>query len=308
MLTKKEADGEHPASHYLVVEDPDTVTTWHLRVRDVAGALDHRLMGAAWAALHGGYRGNVYEGPNKTEAIAKLRKLYEQEDMPMPMTKNRDILMLEGGVIKAMGQGKIGGYLVRFTHADQPDLTGEYFDSNTDFDMVNGDKASIYYNHGLDPVVKKRRLGVGAMQIQDTGVWVEAQLSLRDEYEKAIYAMAEAGALGWSSGTLPNLVEYEPAGKAMYIKSWPLGKDASLTPTPAAGLVLTAAHPLKAWAEATAQQQVKTDIEFVDIVEQTSDDGEAIAPEDTRPVSAPANEAAKRLELEILLMELEVGT
>ena len=76
--------GEHPASHYLVVEDPEKPTTWHLRVRNVAGEIDHRLMGAAWAALHGGYRGNVYEGPDKAEAIRKLRALYEREGMDTP--------------------------------------------------------------------------------------------------------------------------------------------------------------------------------------------------------------------------------
>jgi len=81
---KTEADGKHPASHYLVVEDPKEVSTWHLRVRDVGGKPDHRLMGAAWAALHGGYRGNRYEGPNQAEAIAKLKRLYQQEDMETP--------------------------------------------------------------------------------------------------------------------------------------------------------------------------------------------------------------------------------
>ena len=83
-VTKKEADGEHPASHYLVVEDPEKPTTWHLRVKGTDGRPDHRLMGAAWAALHGGYRGNRYEGPGKEEAIRKLRALYEREDMEPP--------------------------------------------------------------------------------------------------------------------------------------------------------------------------------------------------------------------------------
>ena len=83
-VMRTEADGQHPASHYLVVEDAEKPSTWHLRVRDVAGGLDHRLMGAAWAALHGGYRGNVYEGPGKREAIAKLTRLYASEDMDTP--------------------------------------------------------------------------------------------------------------------------------------------------------------------------------------------------------------------------------
>jgi len=81
---RSEADGKHPADHYLVVEDPESPSTWHLRVRDVNGEPDHRLMGAAWAALHGGYRGNVYEGPGKEEAIRKLRAMYSAEEMDTP--------------------------------------------------------------------------------------------------------------------------------------------------------------------------------------------------------------------------------
>ena len=48
------------------------------------GKIDHRLMGGAWAALHGGYRGNKYEGPKKTEALAKLKALYKSEELPRP--------------------------------------------------------------------------------------------------------------------------------------------------------------------------------------------------------------------------------
>lgn len=77
-----------PASAYLVVEDPQKVTTWHLAVLDAAGKPDHRLMGAAWAALHGGYRGNKYEGPGKTEALARLKRLYADEKMPLPGEKS----------------------------------------------------------------------------------------------------------------------------------------------------------------------------------------------------------------------------
>jgi HK97 family phage prohead protease len=83
-ITKTEQDGEHPASHYLVVEDPKKPSTWHLRVMDKNGKPDHGLMGAAWAALHEGYRGNRYEGPKKQDAIAKLTALYKREKLPLP--------------------------------------------------------------------------------------------------------------------------------------------------------------------------------------------------------------------------------
>src|SRR5579884_2254581 len=68
---------------YLVVEDPKESSKWHLQVR-ANGKPDHRLMGAAWAALHGGYRGNKYEGPDKEKAIERLKALYKSENMPLP--------------------------------------------------------------------------------------------------------------------------------------------------------------------------------------------------------------------------------
>lgn len=87
-VTRSEADGDHPAGHYLVVEDPEKPSTWHLRVCGPDGKPDHRLMGAAWAALHGGYRGAVYEGPGKEEAIDKLTRMYHSEDMQPPAGKS----------------------------------------------------------------------------------------------------------------------------------------------------------------------------------------------------------------------------
>ena len=48
------------AVKYLVAKDGG-----HLPYTDADGSPNHRLMGAAWAALHGGYRGNKYDGPDK---------------------------------------------------------------------------------------------------------------------------------------------------------------------------------------------------------------------------------------------------
>ena len=74
---------------YLIVEDPAKSTTWHLQVKR-NGKPDHGLMGSAWAALHSGFRGNVYQGPQKGAALAKLKKLYASENMPLPTTKAHD--------------------------------------------------------------------------------------------------------------------------------------------------------------------------------------------------------------------------
>lgn len=70
----------HEAVKYLVSGKGGT----HLPVSKASGDADHRLMGAAWAALHGGYRGNTYEGPDKDAAIAKLKAMYKREGMDTP--------------------------------------------------------------------------------------------------------------------------------------------------------------------------------------------------------------------------------
>lgn len=77
---------EYPAGDFLVVEDAESPSTWRLQVKR-KGTPDHGLMGAAWAALHGGYRGNKYEGPMKGDALDKLKKLYTSEEMDTPVEK-----------------------------------------------------------------------------------------------------------------------------------------------------------------------------------------------------------------------------
>lgn len=141
-------------------------------------------------------------------------------------------MRVDGSAVKDLGDGRVGGYLVRFSTQDDPDLTGDYFTKATDFGPHQ--VTPVYYQHGMDERLQRRVLASDAsLKVDDVGVWVEAQLALRDDYEKQIYALAQAGKLGWSSGTAPHLVERERTGKAYHIKAWPLGLDASLTPTPA---------------------------------------------------------------------------
>lgn len=84
-MPKKTVNGiELPRSAFLVADDPNEVGTWHLPVKGADGKPDHRLMGAAHAALTKGYRGNKYEGPGKEQAIKKLKSLYKQEGMDWP--------------------------------------------------------------------------------------------------------------------------------------------------------------------------------------------------------------------------------
>lgn len=80
--TKKVGGASYPASDFLVVEDPEQPSKWHLQVKK-NGKPDRRLMGAAKAALTspGGHRGQKYVGPNKSQAISKLKALYKSEGL-----------------------------------------------------------------------------------------------------------------------------------------------------------------------------------------------------------------------------------
>ena len=147
-----------------------------------------------------------------------------------------DLRLSFGGSVKMLADGSVSGYLIRFSDADSPDLMGQYFDAETDFvvKMAEMPKSPLYYHHGQDPVIRTRVLTDVKMIKDDVGIWVDGQMKIRDNYDRGIRQLGLAGKLGWSSGTAPHLVEYdEPGEKATRIKRWPLGLDASLTPTPA---------------------------------------------------------------------------
>lgn len=79
-LTKKQRDGEHPVSHYLVVGDVTNPATWHLPVKDVTGRINKHLLKAVHAALSDGR----YAGSDSGEALVKLRSLYTLTGLSWP--------------------------------------------------------------------------------------------------------------------------------------------------------------------------------------------------------------------------------
>ena len=144
-------------------------------------------------------------------------------------------LVYQGSAVKDLGNGKVGGHLVLFGSPTETDLFREYFTGQTDFDFPAEGielKSAVYYEHALDDAMKGRVLGRGTLSIDEVGVWIDAQLELRDEYERAIYGMVKSGKLSWSSGTAAHLVERESVKGSTWIRRWPLGIDASLTPDP----------------------------------------------------------------------------
>jgi len=185
-----------------------------------------------------------------------------------------DTLVHSGGAVKALGDGKLGGYLVVFGDPNHTDLEGDFFTDQTDFGDATD--TAVYYHHGLDKAVGPRVIGKAQLKRDPIGIWMEAQLNMRDAYERAVYQMGEAGKLGLSSGTAAHLVVRERVtNKSAWIKQWPLGLDGSFTPTPAEPR--TFAVPLKS-LKTTSDLSVDAD----------SQSGGSTASDDAQTESAPA--------------------
>lgn len=159
-----------------------------------------------------------------------------------PKSIVEDGLVSFGDEIKAtdLGDGnvKLAGYLVRFGNPKDTDVTGDFFTRNTDFGK--SEFSDGWFNHCLPVsfngkrVVYDEQLPDVKLTKDDAGVFAEIILGARNEYEKIIAELGFAGKLGWSSGTASHLVNRKSAGGGKWeILRWPLGLDASLTPTPA---------------------------------------------------------------------------
>ena len=127
-------------------------------------------------------------------------------------------------------EGRVGGYLIVWGSAQRRDLQGEYFTPETELGLDWYDRRPVLYHHGLDGDLKAAIIGViDTLRADECGVWAEAQLDMRQRYVRAVHRLIERGILGWSSGSLPHLVEVADDG---CIKRWPI-IEGSLTPAPA---------------------------------------------------------------------------
>lgn len=157
-------------------------------------------------------------------------------------------LVAFGGEIKALGYTpdgglRLGGYLVKFGSPDQTDVsdTRDFFTKETDFGAVK--TSNVYYNHRLPfetedgrEITIRSRVGEASLSIDDLGVAINAILYNRKEYERFVNSLVSKtiNKQGWSSGTANHLVARVPQRNGSnWIKSWPLGADASVTFGPA---------------------------------------------------------------------------
>jgi len=148
--------------------------------------------------------------------------------------KAADTVVAWGEAVKALGDGRVGGYLVRFSSEADPDLTGEWFTAKTYYGPRDGDGADTLVHHGFPLKAGMEELADRLLSPLKTtkdavGIFAEVVLDMADEYEQAIYELVEQGKLGWSSGAPGHMVRRKDSGE---ITRWPIA-EGSLTPTPA---------------------------------------------------------------------------
>jgi len=135
-----------------------------------------------------------------------------------------------GKPIKALGEDRIGGYLVVFGDPDKRDMQGEYFTKDTDFHLDWYEKRPALFHHGLDKTMKGAKVGdITALHMDEIGLWAEGILDMRSAYIQKLKELIDRGVIGWSSGALPQRAVLEGDGR---ISEWGI-IEGSLTPTPA---------------------------------------------------------------------------
>jgi len=143
-------------------------------------------------------------------------------------------LVFLGGEVKALGDGRIGGYLVRWGSPTERDLTGEYFTAKTYLGAQAGNGADCLFHHGvpIHPDLKALADYTFAplkTHRDEIGLFAETVMDMANQYESMVYNLAQKGKLKFSSGAPGHTVRKTADGE---ITRWFIS-EGSLTPTPA---------------------------------------------------------------------------
>lgn len=228
----------HEAGKATLYADPDNqqlnIGTPE-QVADAITALGPGFRGHR-VSLEPGKRSSVINNISKRIGeldISDDEKTHLRERLSKVKTEVVPIEFWTGSTIKALGDGKVGGYLVVF--GGPADAQGEWFSPGCDFHLNwFGDTATrpILYHHGLKDEDMIEEIGYLTSLVTDGhGLYAEGQLDMGNPRAQAVYSEINKGRIGWSSGSAPHLSKVTSDG---CIIEWAI-VEASLTPTPAAG-------------------------------------------------------------------------
>ncbi|MDE0003388.1 MAG: hypothetical protein OXQ29_11905 [Rhodospirillaceae bacterium] len=107
-----------------------------------------------------------------------------------------------------------------------------YFDRETDFGPAQNQP--VLYGHGGDETLRASVLGVVTERtVDDVGLWVASQINKAAQYYENVKRLIDAGAVGWSVGSMPGGYVEEPVGpKGVKRVASFLLAEMTLTPMP----------------------------------------------------------------------------
>ena len=146
-----------------------------------------------------------------------------------------------GGAVKALERKpdaiKVGGYIVLFGGPGDLSSKKDVFTAATDYGLDVAHKGRLRWQHGMDPQIGRRVLGTAEAKAEpdETGLWAEGWMQIRDGYDRKIAAWIEEGKVGFSTSVNPLMMARKAIGDGRHeITEWPLGgADWTLTLTPA---------------------------------------------------------------------------
>lgn len=286
------------------------VLSLDLRVEAVRSALWH-----CWCAMAPYYSRedmiytplNIYDD----HAIVRLgnvfyRVNYQLTDGEVIVTPRDQWIRVEqdwtpSAEVKALGEDRVGAYVVLFGDEDHPDLSSarDFFTKNTDFWLDKWAKRPMLYNHDMslpddfEPVVGSWQKFIP----DDIGIWAEGELEKAHKYRAMVKRLIDQQALATSSDSAPHLVKRKPASKGTHeITRWPL-LAASLTTTPAEPRLL----PVTALK--SAYETLGIDIQGIDI--QLDATGEASTATATGATAQDVERTAREAAIKSLITNLE---
>ena len=173
----------------------------------------------------------------KAKIVAAWRKKIDDAGPPSAETKKDAEYIIDGDAVKALPDGRIGAYAIRFGSEDEPDMSQmrDYFTAKTDFWIDAWDKRPMLYHHAMDEDTDDApRIGTWVKaEVKDEGIWLEGQLDRHHRYHSAIKELIKRGALRLSSDSAPHLVRRATKAAGVHeVTRWPI-IACSLTPTPA---------------------------------------------------------------------------
>lgn len=151
-----------------------------------------------------------------------LGKLGKSETKAAQLTAVKMLREENGGAV-------VGGHLLLWGSPGQKDLDGDYFTPETNLWLDEYKSVPAMFHHGLDAKIGLTAIGKRLKAAKDDiGVWVEDWLDKSHKYWTFVEKLLKAGALYYSPGSAPHLVEREADGR---LKSFAVVDD-TLTPIP----------------------------------------------------------------------------